>query len=509
MNAPSTPANERPPVRPIPDSYWVVPGRLLSGEHPGSLSRATAMERLRRFLAAGVTCFVDLTQPEEMPAYEALLPFSTPDGRRVEYLREPIEDHAVPSDPAVMAKILATIDSALAAGHVVYVHCRAGVGRSATVIGCWLAMRSRDPEAAIEELQAVWRQSARSRIWPAVPETDEQLEFIRSWQVEPRAAAPAPEPAQIEEPVPVAVISARDRLAGAILGLAVGDAFGAAFDARAGGEGRTTGWTQHTALALCTAESLVASRGLDARDMMQRFLRWQSDGHMAAAEGAPVVSEDIARALANYRWRGQPMAGSHDPRDRSTSSLSRAVVAAVYEPDIPAAVALAGECSRTTHQSPVIVDTCRHACAMLIGALRGDTAALVGTLPYEAQPGLWMKRPLRPEVAALTESNPADPEQAGKAAPADVIQTLSQVRSAVTAANDFERTLHAAVETARDRALAGAMAGAFAGAVYGARAIPARLIDALPRGEVLDRQVTRLLEARQRPAATPDEPRQS
>ena len=66
----------------MPATYWLVPGRLLVGEHPGSQSRAEAMDRLRRFLQAGVTCFVDLTEPRELPSYEALLPFETPDGRQ-------------------------------------------------------------------------------------------------------------------------------------------------------------------------------------------------------------------------------------------------------------------------------------------------------------------------------------------------------------------------------------------------------------------------------------------
>ena len=34
------------PPRPLPASYWVLPGRLLVGEYPGSRSRAEAMDRL-------------------------------------------------------------------------------------------------------------------------------------------------------------------------------------------------------------------------------------------------------------------------------------------------------------------------------------------------------------------------------------------------------------------------------------------------------------------------------
>ena len=105
---PQTPENRAGPdwttPRPIDAAYWVVPGRLLVGEHPGSRSRAQSMERLRRFLEAGITCFIDLTEPDESPAYEMLLPFETPSGRRVEYLREPIPDHGVPADRARVLK---------------------------------------------------------------------------------------------------------------------------------------------------------------------------------------------------------------------------------------------------------------------------------------------------------------------------------------------------------------------------------------------------------------------
>ncbi|HEX9207464.1 MAG TPA: ADP-ribosylglycohydrolase family protein, partial [Steroidobacteraceae bacterium] len=319
------------PPRPLPATYWVVPGRLLVGEHPGSQSRADAMERLRRFLVAGVTCFVDLTEPHELPSYEALLPFATPDGRRVEYLREPIRDHGVPSGPETVARVIAMIDDALEAGHVVYLHCRAGIGRSATLAACWLANRGAAPDP-LDELQALWQQSERSRRWPTVPETEEQVEFVRSWSR--RGSAPAVRRA--------AALSFEDRIGGMLLGLALGDATGAA----ACSEGHAAGaWTQHTALALCLAESLLEKGGCDARDQIERYLAWQRDGHLSADGQPGQASADVARALATYQWRRLPMAGSHDPKDRAASSLPRVVSAIAFAAaDPPAAVALAVEC---------------------------------------------------------------------------------------------------------------------------------------------------------------------
>lgn len=49
---------------PIPNSYWVKPGRLLAGEYPGEKSESDARRKLGRFLDANVRYFVDLTEED-------------------------------------------------------------------------------------------------------------------------------------------------------------------------------------------------------------------------------------------------------------------------------------------------------------------------------------------------------------------------------------------------------------------------------------------------------------
>ena len=100
---------------PTPDSYWVVPGRLLAGAYPRELAP---------FHEAGVSAFVDLTEGEYG-----------------------IPDRTCPS-PAAMTRILDRIDGLLAEGKVVYVHCLAGIGRTGTVVGCWLVRHGTSGEAA-------------------------------------------------------------------------------------------------------------------------------------------------------------------------------------------------------------------------------------------------------------------------------------------------------------------------------------------------------------------------
>jgi ADP-ribosylglycohydrolase/protein-tyrosine phosphatase len=486
------PAGSLPP-RPIPESYWLAPGRLLVGEYPGSQSRADAMERLRRFLQSGVTCFVDLTEPRELPSYEALLPFATPEGRRVEYLREPIPDHGVPQGIEVMQRVLAMIDDALEAGHVVYVHCRAGLGRSAMVAGCWLAGRHALGSDALEELQRCFQQSAKSQYWSEVPETAEQAEYVRNW-VAGGSGRVAVRPG--------GKLDLETRARGALLGMAAGDATGAAAAARSESGGL---WTQHTSLTLCVAESLLEHGRLDARDQIDRFVRWQRDGHLSATGRPGEPTPDVAKALANYQWRGQPMAGSHDPRDRTTAALPRAVAAVLFASrDAEAAVQIAGECARTTHQSPLVLDTCRYFAAVLTGAIAGEQPDRVLGALYEPVPGLWARHALKPAVVSMAQSGAPPPltDVPPRRAPApDVVAAFARARAAAAKAAGFEEAIRVACESAVEPALEAAVAGALLGAIVGPDGIPRERIASLARVDLLESFALRLARAGQGGAA--------
>jgi Swiss Army Knife protein, DSP-PTPase phosphatase domain len=167
---------------PLPNSYWVLPGRLLAGEHPAGRDDTATRRRVDLLLAAGVRSFVDLTADEEMPAYAAWLPEQT------EYINLPIPDHSVPPDPARMHAILSALAAGLSGDDGVYVHCRAGIGRTGTVIGCWLRERGAAPQAALDQLNRLWRQNARAARWPSIPETAEQESYILEWQAGVRNA---------------------------------------------------------------------------------------------------------------------------------------------------------------------------------------------------------------------------------------------------------------------------------------------------------------------------------
>jgi len=460
--------------RPIPESYWILPGRLLAGAHPGSRSRAGAMERLRAFLGAGFTCFIDLTEPSELPSYEALLPFETPDGRRVEYLREPIPDHDIPASPACMTRILSMLDASLSAGHVVYLHCRGGVGRSSMAAGCWLAARDGSGERALARLQELWQYSVLAGTWLSIPETPAQVEYVRTWTGGVGSAADFP-----------------DRARAALLGLALGEAMATA---RSAGREGTDAWGQQTSLTLCLAESLLARGGFDARDQMGRYLRWWREGHLTP-DGRPAEpSRDVAKALATYEWRGQPMAGSHDPADLTTGSLSRVVAAVLFGgADAAEALTLAGECSRTTHQSPVVIDACRYFAALLLGALSGLDRTRVLDGVFEPEPGAWSLRPLRDEVIELARAGRAPAKRKG---PPDVLTVLGDAIETLRRGGDFEELLRAAGRSGDDPALRGAVTGALAGAFMGTAGLPSARLAELGHRDMLMDFAARLIAGR-------------
>lgn len=165
--------------RPMPGSYWVLPGRLLAGESPGAVDRAVATRKLRRLLAAGVTLFVDLTEPGEdgVPSYATLLPLVAPD-TAITHVAMPIRDQDVPT-PDAMRATLHTIDAALAREQCVYVHCRGGIGRTGTVIGCYLVRHGLAGTVALDRL-AHLRLPTPDRQRPS-PATEAQRAMVLEW----------------------------------------------------------------------------------------------------------------------------------------------------------------------------------------------------------------------------------------------------------------------------------------------------------------------------------------
>ena len=169
--------------RPFPNSYRVPGARLYAGEYPGARTGDVAREKLAGLLDAGVAHCIDLTEEGELYTYHELLAeLAEARGVTVRHTRLSIPDMDVPH-PERMTEILDAIDAAQAAGHVTYVHCWGGIGRTGTVVGCHLVRRGMTGEEALAEVQRLYdTMSAEKRAYhPESPQTAEQRDFVLAW----------------------------------------------------------------------------------------------------------------------------------------------------------------------------------------------------------------------------------------------------------------------------------------------------------------------------------------
>ena len=166
----------------LPNSYWIAPGRFAAGEFPGAKDPAEAARKLRTLLSAGIDHFIDLTEPGELVPYVEI---AKEEARcldtAVGYERHPVIDQCVPSSPGQMTRILYAIDAAICDGKTVYLHCWGGVGRTGTVVGCWLVRHGRTGDAALRQIAEWWQGVEKVYRKPISPETSEQHEYVRDW----------------------------------------------------------------------------------------------------------------------------------------------------------------------------------------------------------------------------------------------------------------------------------------------------------------------------------------
>ena len=175
------------PDHPIPNSYWVVPDRLAAGEYPGHWQPDNAAAKVGTLLDAGIDHFIDLTQDGEyrlLPYSDIVKEQARRRGLTVECERHSICDESVPRSREEMAAILEAIDSALDNGRTVYVHCFGGIGRTGTVVGCWLVRHGYTGDDALDRVGELFEGMEKAPDRSGSPETPEQEDYVRDW-IEP------------------------------------------------------------------------------------------------------------------------------------------------------------------------------------------------------------------------------------------------------------------------------------------------------------------------------------
>jgi atypical dual specificity phosphatase len=127
---------------------WLLPGQLVACAYP---RRQAGLASLAR---QGVSVVINLHQRAHRPARLAALGLTE--------LHLPVADFTAPS-PEQLVRGVDAIDAALAEGRKVAVHCGGGLGRTGTLLACYLVRHGMSTVDAIERVRAVRPGSIETR----------------------------------------------------------------------------------------------------------------------------------------------------------------------------------------------------------------------------------------------------------------------------------------------------------------------------------------------------------
>lgn len=281
----------------------------------------------------------------------------------------------------------------------------------------------------------------------------------------------------------------QDRFLGAVLGLAIGDAFGMPVAGRsrttiADWYGSVTGYlprafpdgaevgageiTDETEIALCIIESFTAAQGeVDPENIAIRMSylarsdsrRWMSEQTLEALDGRteehdyqlPLVDDELV--TGEVAARGIPIGLIHSIGTLNSSMLTRETAIV----------------TRITHGSPLAqsaVETV--ALAMSIAARKTAQLDEITPLLLEAMPD----GEVRDAIVQTSSGAELDPEDTASA-------VIASSLAIAGTANSLEQCLQAATELGGATDSRAAIAGALYGGYHGGSAIPQRFIDDL------------------------------
>jgi hypothetical protein len=173
---------------PFEQSYWVEPGLFLAGAYPGSSDPSKMSSKLKALVEFRVDLVINLMEATEQDAdgrpyvsyMGELKNMARQHGYDLEILRFPVRHLHVPSRHS-LKNILDTIDQAMARGGRVYVHSANGLGRSGTVVGCYLLRRGLVTPDSVLNLIRELRASANG-LNGQVLETPKQEHLVLTWK---------------------------------------------------------------------------------------------------------------------------------------------------------------------------------------------------------------------------------------------------------------------------------------------------------------------------------------
>ncbi|MFN2504291.1 MAG: ADP-ribosylglycohydrolase family protein [Acidimicrobiales bacterium] len=294
-----------------------------------------------------------------------------------------------------------------------------------------------------------------------------------------------------------------DRMAGALLGLAAGDALGATVEFLSPAEiqrgGRHTeirgggvfGWragqgTDDTDLAYAVARSYV--EGYSLSRVADHFLAWHAGGPRDVG-GTTAASLRQLRVTGCPELSGFATVASGRPNSAGNGSLMRCLATGLVRHDPEQRRAEAVDVSAVTHADRRCTQACVAYCDLVDHLIEGTEAeAAVGAVLNHSPIG----NEVRSAIAQAPSRRAEDLDTSGF-----VLATLQVGVWALLQPSSLEDVLVTIVNLGGDADTTAAVAGGLLGARHGAASIPRRWVDALEYRETLLSLVPGLLAVRQ------------
>jgi ADP-ribosyl-[dinitrogen reductase] hydrolase len=281
-----------------------------------------------------------------------------------------------------------------------------------------------------------------------------------------------------------------NRRRGCLIGLAVGDALGAAVEFqdpgtfqpvtgyRAGGpHGLAPGeWTDDTSMALALADSI--GRGWDINDQINRYIDWYQNGKYSVNGFCFDIGTTTRYALEEFiQCKDARTSGDHAPEASGNGGIMRLAPVPIayfdlYPKNIRQLATYGEESSLPTHASGQCLSAARYLTIILAALINGEKKEEILSSDWSALRELEVKA-LHGLVFHLTHAgyrHKSPPEIQGKGW---VIASLEAALWAFHNSSSFEEAVLKAVNLGDDADTTGAICGQLAGAYWGESSIPA------------------------------------
>jgi ADP-ribosylglycohydrolase len=303
-----------------------------------------------------------------------------------------------------------------------------------------------------------------------------------------------------------------DHQRGTLLGLAIGDALGAAIEFqmpgtfpevtgyRGGGpHGLDPGeWTDDTSLALALADS-ISEVGWDLNDQARRYVAWWRKGEYSVNGCCFDIGITTRSALSRFEQTGDART-TGDPSEHASGNGSIMRLAPVpigyanlFPDQLDELITYCIDSSRPTHASPQCLSACGYFGLILAGLTNGIEREEVLARDWEPLRRLVQLHPLNAEIASVAAGSFREKKPPEISGSGYVVRSLEAALWAFHDSQDFRQAVLRAVNLGDDADTTGAVCGQLAGAYWGKSGIPVEWLEGLARKDMIERALSGLL----------------